>query len=69
MEYIARIVPRISATLENRQADHQTSMVEIKGVLKDKPISILIDLGASLSYIVARIVELYKLQQDKFEKS
>ena len=62
-------MPRISASLENRQVDHQTSMVEIKGMIKDQPISILIDPGASLSYVLMRIVELYKLQQDKFEKS
>ena len=36
---------------------------------KDKPISILIDPGASLSYASPRIVELYKFQQDKFGKS
>ena len=38
-----RIMPRINATLENQQAHHSTSMVEIEGVIKDKPISILID--------------------------
>ena len=66
---IARSMSRIGAVLKNRQAYHQTSMVEIEGMLKDKPISILIDLGASLSYISPRIVESYKLQQNKFEKS
>ena len=66
---IARSMPRISATLENMQVDHKTSMVEIEGMLKDKPISILNDRGASLSYVSLRIVELYKLQKDKFEKS
>ena len=44
-------------------------MVEIEGMLMDKPISILIDPSASLSYISPRIVELCKLQQNKFEKS
>ena len=44
-------------------------MVEIEGMIKDKPISILIDPGASLSYVSPRIEELCKLQQDKFEKS
>ena len=60
---------RISATLENTQAYHQTSMVEIEGMLKYKPISILIDPSASLSYVSLRIVQLYNLQQDTFEKS
>ena len=44
-------------------------MVDIKGILNDQPISILIDLGASLSYISPRIVELCKLVPEKFDKS
>ena len=59
---IPRNIPRINATLENRQAYHQTSMVEIEGMIKDKPISILIDPGAILSYVSPRIEDLYKLQ-------
>ena len=39
---------KIRDITENMQVDHQTSMVEIEGMLKDKPISILIDLGAIL---------------------
>ena len=31
---IARIMLRISAALENRQVDHQTSMVKIEGMIK-----------------------------------
>ena len=58
---IARSMSRISAVLKNRQAYHQTSMVEIEGMLKDKPISILIDSGAILSHVSSRIVELCKL--------
>ena len=61
-------MPRISAKLENIQADHQTSMVKIEGMLKDKAISILIDPSASLSYVPSMIVELYMLQQDTFGK-
>ena len=62
-------MPIISATLENMQVDHQTAMVEIKGMLKDKPISILIYPVECLIYVSPRIIELYKLHQDKFEKS
>ena len=69
MGNIARSMLKISATLENREVDHRASIAEIKGMLKDKPISILIDLGTSLSYVLPRIVELYKLQEDKFENS
>ena len=38
-------------------------------MINNQPISILIDLGASLSYISLRIVELLKLVLEKFDKS
>ena len=38
---------RINAALEKRQADYQTSMVEVEGKLNQIPISILIDPRAS----------------------
>jgi len=65
---LAREPPNISVALENRQADHQTSMVEVEGMIKDKPISILIDPGASLSYVSPSIAEICSLQQEKFRK-
>ena len=66
---MARNIPRICVALENWQADHQTSIVEIKGMINIQPISILLDLGASLSYISPRIVELCKLVLEKFDNS
>ena len=45
-------------------------MVEIEGMIKKiQPISIVINRGASLSYVSPRIVELCKLSQQKLEKS
>ena len=44
-------------------------MVEIEGMIKSQIISIIIDLGASLSYVSPRIVELCKLVPEKIEKS
>ena len=61
-------MPRINATLENRQANHQTSMVEIQGMIQNKPISILIDPGASLSYVSPSIAENCNLHLKKYEK-
>ncbi len=66
---IARSIPQISAALENIQAYYQTSMVEIEGTLKQFPVSILIDPGASLSYISPGLVEKCSLQKSKFQKS
>ena len=54
---IARSIPTISAALENRQAEHQATMVEMEGKISDLPITVLIDPGASLSYISPGIVE------------
>ena len=66
---MAKSIARICAALENQQVDHQTTMVEIEGMINSQPISILIDPGASLSYISCRIVELCKLVPKKFDKS
>ena len=44
-------------------------MVKIEGMINNQPIYILIDSGASLSYVSPRIVYLCKLVSKKFEKS
>ena len=62
-------MPKICTALENRQAEHETSMVEVEGRIKNQPISILIDPGTNLSYISPRIVDLCKLVLEKFDKS
>jgi len=66
---VARETPKISAGLENWQADHHTSMVEIESKINERPISILIDPGASLSYVSPSIVEKCKFSLQKFENS
>ena len=66
---LARTMPRINAALENRQADYQTSMVEVEGMINQTPVTILIDPGDSLSYIAPQIVEKCKLSVDKFDNS
>src|SRR5712692_9653147 len=62
-------MPRINAALENRQAYYQTSMVEVEGMINHTPVTILIDTGASLSYIAPQIVEKCKLSIYNFENS
>ena len=44
-------------------------MVEVEGILNHKPISILIETGASLSYVSPSLVEKSKLPVEKFAKS
>ena len=66
---VANEIPRINATLENRQADHKNSMVEVQGMKQNQYVSILIDPGVSLSYVSPSIVEKCNLSLKKFEKS
>ena len=66
--YMDRSMPRIYDALENQQEDHETSMVEIEGMMNNQPISILIDLGASPSFISPKIVDLCSLVHKKFYK-
>ena len=62
-------MPRINAALENRLAGHQTSMVEVQGMIQNQYVSILIDPGVSLSYVSPSIVENCNIPLKKFEKS
>lgn len=64
---VARGIPRINAILEDHLDEHQPAMVEFEGKIDYKPISILIDSGASLSYISQKIIDLCQMQGVKFK--
>ena len=66
---VARAVPRIYAALEDRQADHQSTMVEVAGKIVEQSVSILIDLGSMHSYITPRVVEICSFKKVKHRKS
>jgi hypothetical protein len=59
---VARSVPQIYAALDNNQANHQASVVEIEGMISNHLVSILIDPGSNLSYITPKVVDKCKLQ-------
>ena len=48
---VARIMPRIYVALDNKQVDHQASVMEMEGMIATHLVSILIDLGSNLSYV------------------
>ena len=50
-------MPRIYAALDNKQAEFQSHMIEVEGMINNQPFTILIDSGASHSYIDPRMVE------------
>ena len=62
-------MPRNQCNIGEQEISSSNIYGEIDGMLNDKPISIMIDLGISLIYVSPIIIELYKLQQDNFEKS
>jgi hypothetical protein len=62
-------VPKIYVALNNRQADHQVSVVEMECMIANHPVSILIDPGSNLSYVGPQTVEKCKLQPIKHAKS
>jgi hypothetical protein len=50
-------IPRIYASLEDRQTKHQSHMIEVEGNIINHPTFILIDLGASHNYIDPKVVD------------
>ena len=57
VDQVARAVPRIYAALEDRQADHQSAVVEVAGKIVEQSVSILIDPGSTHSYITPQSSE------------
>ena len=47
---VARAIPRIYATLEDRQEDHQSTVVEVASKIVEQSVSILIDPYSQLHY-------------------
>ena len=58
---VARSMPQIYAALDNKQANHQASVVEMEGMITNHLVSILIDPGSNLSYIAPKAVDKCKL--------
>jgi hypothetical protein len=60
---------RIYAALDNKQEEFQSHMIEVEGTINNRPLVILIDSGASHSYIDPGVVESLHLTRSKHEKS
>jgi hypothetical protein len=65
---MGRSVPRIYAALDNKQVEFQSHMIEVEGKINDQPIAILIDSGASHSYLDPKMVERFQLSRSKLGK-
>jgi hypothetical protein len=69
VEDMGRNVPRIYVALDNKQAEYQSHMIEVEGMINNQTLSILIDSGASHSYIDPKMVESFHLPRSKHGKS
>jgi hypothetical protein len=67
-EYMGGNIPKICASLDSKQAEYQSLMIKVEGKTNNHPIEILIDSGASYSYINSNIVEIFHLQRSKNNK-
>jgi hypothetical protein len=45
-------IPRIYAALENKKFEFQSHIIEVEGMINNQPFTILIDSGASHSYVI-----------------
>ena len=59
---------KIYAALEDGQEDHQSAIVEIESIISKHTLAIVIDTGASLSYITPRMMELCQLTKVRHAK-
>jgi hypothetical protein len=69
VEDMGRKVPRIYAALDNKQAEYQSHMIEVEGMINNQTIAILSDSGSSHIYIDPKMVESLHLSRRKHEKS
>jgi hypothetical protein len=69
VEDMHRIMPRIYVALDNKQEEFKSHMIEVEGTINNQPLVILIDSGASHSYVDPRVVESLHLTRIKHEKS
>jgi hypothetical protein len=69
VEDMGRYVPRIYEALDNKQAQYQSHMIEVEGMINNQTIVILIDSGASHSYVYPKMVESLQLPRSKHGES
>ena len=69
MGQVARTIPRIYVAQEDRQADHQSTVVEVEGKIAKQYVSLFIDPRSTHSYITPKIVEICAFKKLKHSES
>jgi hypothetical protein len=68
VEDMGTSVPKIYAALDNKQDEFQSYMIEVEGKINNQPIVILIDSGASHSYLDPKMVERFIFPRKRLGK-
>ena len=68
VEDMGNRIPRIYAALENKKTKFQSHMIEVEGMINNNAFTILIDSGASHSYIDPKMVESFHFPRNKHGK-
>jgi hypothetical protein len=58
----------IHAIVNNRQAEHKSTMIETSGAVDDQILSILIDPGSTKSFIFDETLKIIKVKEVKQEE-
>lgn len=66
---VGQSIPRIYETMDNRQAEHQASIIEMDSKLCDQVISILIYLGSNYRYVSPNLVDMCGLNKELHSES
>jgi hypothetical protein len=66
---IAEDMGRIYASLDDRQAEYQSNMIEVEGKIINQDVAILIDSGEIHCYIDPKIVDRFHLEKNKLGKA
>jgi hypothetical protein len=63
-------MPQIYASLDNRQVDHQDSVVEMEGAISNHIVSILINPGSNMSYVALKLwINVICIQQNRLNQN
>jgi hypothetical protein len=63
INYVAKSIPQIHASLDNRKADRQASVVEMEGMITTMLFLFMIEPDSNLSYDSPQTTKKCKLQQ------
>jgi len=66
---VAQNVPKSYAIVHNFQVDHHVAIIEMKGMLRDQSISVLINPSSNFSYISPIVVERCALKKEAHHES